>query len=83
MIPALDAGPVIAQARVAMRTDDTAASLAVRVLEREHPLLVACVKMIASGRIFQSGSVVVVDSRPRSEPLLLGDDNLLFESVDA
>jgi phosphoribosylglycinamide formyltransferase-1 len=82
VIPALDAGPVIAQVRVAVRHDDTPMSLAARVLEREHPLLLACVKMIACGRVFQRGSVVVVDSRPRSQPLLLGEDNLLIEPAD-
>lgn len=79
VIPALDAGPVIAQARVHVHADDNPASLAARVLEREHPLLVACVRMIASGRVFLRGSVVFVDSRPRSEPLLLGDDDHLVE----
>jgi len=83
VIPALDAGPVIAQVRVPVRPDDTPVSLAARVLEREHPLLLACVRMIAAGRVFQNGSVVVVDSRPRSEPLLLGDDNHLIEQVEA
>ena len=83
VIPALDAGPVIAQARVRVHADDTPASLAARVLEREHPLLVACVRMIASGRVFQRGSVVFVDSRPRSEPLLLGADDHLIDPVDA
>jgi phosphoribosylglycinamide formyltransferase-1 len=78
VIPALDAGPAIAQARVPVRADDTAATLAARVLEREHPLLLACVRMIAAGRVLQNGSVVVVDSRPRSEPLLLADDNVLI-----
>jgi phosphoribosylglycinamide formyltransferase-1 len=83
VIPALDAGPVIAHARVCVQADDNPASLAARVLEREHPLLVACVRMIASGRVFQRGSVVFVDSRPRPEPLLLGADDHLIEPVDA
>ena len=83
VIPALDAGPVIAQARVCVQADDNPASLGARVLEREHPLLVACVRMIASGRVFQRGSVVFVDSRPRSEPLLLSPDDHLIEPVDA
>lgn len=83
VIPALDAGPVIAQARVRVHADDNPATLAARVLEREHPLLVACVRMIASGRVFLRGSVVFVDSRPLSEPLLLGDDDHLMDSADA
>ncbi len=82
VIPALDAGPVIAQARIGVRADDTAASLAARVLEREHPLLLRCVEWIAAGRIFQDGSHVVVDSRRRSRPLLLGDDNHLIDPLD-
>jgi len=83
VIPALDAGPVIAQARIRVLAGDTPVSLGARVLEREHPLLVACVHLIASGRVFQRGSVVFVDSRPRSEPLLLGADDQLIEPVDA
>ena len=79
VIPALDAGPVIAQAWIAVQADDTPSGLGARVLEREHPLLVACVRMIAAGRVFQRGSVVFVDSRPRSEPLLLGADDQLIE----
>lgn len=83
VIPALDAGPVIAQARIGVLADDTPASLAARVLEREHPLLLRCVEWIATGRIFQKGSDVVVDSRCLSQPLLLGDDDQLTEPVDA
>ena len=83
LIPALDAGPVIAQAWIAVHADDTPASLAARVLEREHPLLLRCVEAIAAGRIFQDGSDVIVDSRRLSRPLLLGDDDRLIESVDA
>jgi phosphoribosylglycinamide formyltransferase-1 len=83
VIPALDAGPVIAQARVHVHAGDNPASLGARVLEREHPLLLACVHMIAAGRVFQRGSVVFLDSRPLSEPLLLGADDQLTEPVDA
>ena len=83
VIPALDAGPVIAQARVPVLPCDTAALLAARVLEREHPLLVECVRLFAAGRVLQDGSVVVVDSRPLAAPLLLGDDDRLTRSVEA
>lgn len=83
VIPALDAGPVIAQVRVAVHSGDTPATLAARVLEREHRLLVACVQLIAARRVFQSGSVVVVDSLPRSQPLLLDSNDRLVEPADA
>lgn len=82
VIPALDAGPVIAQARVPVLAGDAPATLAARVLEREHPLLVECVRWIAAGRVLQAGSVVLADSRPLAEPLLLGDDDRLIEPVD-
>lgn len=49
VIPELDAGPVIAQARVPVLAGDTPADLAARILEREHPLLVACVAAFERG----------------------------------
>lgn len=79
VIPALDAGPVIAQARVPVRADDTPTTLAERVLEREHPLLLACVGLFAAGRIFLRGSDVFVDSRHLSQPLQLRADGTLSE----
>ena len=47
----VDAGPVIAQARVPVLPDDDSESLAQRVLEREHPLLVQSVQAIADARL--------------------------------
>jgi phosphoribosylglycinamide formyltransferase-1 len=47
----LDGGPVIAQARIDVGADDTEASLAARLLVREHRLLPAVVNAIASGRL--------------------------------
>ena len=82
VIPALDAGPIIAQARIVVRPDDTAASLGARVLAREHPLLLRCVEWIAAGRVVQNGSDAIVDSRRLSQPLLLGDDDQLTEPVN-
>ncbi len=79
VIPALDAGPMIAQARVTIHADDNPATLAARVLAREHPLLLRCVEAIAARRVFQRGSDVCVDSRLLLQPLLLGDDNRLIE----
>lgn len=77
VIPALDAGPVIAQARVPVLPGDDATSLANRVLEREHPLLVASVGLIAQGRVWQHGEHVVFDGRVLRVPLHLGPDQEL------
>lgn len=44
----LDAGPVLSQVRVAVRPDDDAETLAARVLEAEHALLVATLERLAA-----------------------------------
>jgi len=49
VIPELDAGAVLAQARVPIQAGDDPAALAARILEREHPLLVACIAAIEAG----------------------------------
>ena len=47
VIPELDAGTVLAQARVPVLPGDDAETLAARVLVVEHPLLVACVAAVS------------------------------------
>ena len=51
VIPELDAGAVLAQARVPVLPGDEAGTLATRILGREHPLLVACVAAIERGEL--------------------------------
>jgi phosphoribosylglycinamide formyltransferase-1 len=46
----LDAGPILSQVRVAVRPDDDAETLAARVLEAEHVLLVATLERLAAAR---------------------------------
>lgn len=66
--PELDAGAVIAQARVPVRTDDTAESLAQRVLQVEHPLLVHVLKLAADGRLTEQDDIATVDGHPLFTP---------------
>jgi len=73
----LDAGPTIAQAGIAITPDDTPETLAKRLLEREHRLLVASVELIATGRITLHDDVVHYDDAPLASPLQLGGDDLL------
>src|SRR5690606_7333733 len=47
----LDGGPVIAQTVIEIAEGDTEVSLASRLLSREHRLLVACVGLLAAGRL--------------------------------
>ena len=70
----LDGGPVIAQVEVPIRGDDTAASIAARLLPDEHRLLVACVGLIAERRIALEGAVVDYDGRALAAPLQLNSD---------
>jgi len=70
--PDLDGGPVIAQARVPVRPGDDVETLARRVLEREHPLLVAAVALLATGRARLDGGRVLLDGAPLAAPLQLG-----------
>ncbi len=46
--PDLDAGPILAQSRVAVLAGDDAETLAARVLAEEHRLLVATLAEIAA-----------------------------------
>jgi phosphoribosylglycinamide formyltransferase-1 len=73
--PALDGGPVIAQARVPVFPGDDVQALASRVLAREHPLLVATVALVAAGRVALAGDAAVLDGRPLAAPLQLAANN--------
>ena len=85
VIPELDAGPVLAQVRVPVQADDSAESLAARVLAREHPLLLATVAAVARRElaISPSESSCAPTSTIRwrgialAAPLQLGDDDVL------
>ena len=80
LTPALDSGPVIAQARVAVLPEDTSASLARRVLETEHTLLAQCVKAIAQGKVRLSEAQIRWLGTPLSSPLSLNAYAELEES---
>lgn len=67
----LDGGPVIAQARIDVRADDTEELLAARLLPREHELLVACVDAIARGRVSEREGRVWFEGTPIAAPLRL------------
>lgn len=57
----LDAGPIIAQATVAVEPDDTEDSLAARVLAQEHRLLPRCVQWVLQGRVRLAEGRALVD----------------------
>src|SRR6266436_3504346 len=51
VVPDMDAGPIIAQGAVAVHDDDTAATLAARVLAVEHRIYPAALALLAAGRV--------------------------------
>jgi len=51
VVPELDAGPVIAQARVPVHPSDTPELLAERILAVEHKLYPEALKLLASGKV--------------------------------
>ena len=79
----LDGGPVIAQARVPVQPGDDAARLAERVLQREHPLLIATLHEVAAGRIAWIDQRVQFDGRPLTAPLQLDANNHLIQESRA
>jgi phosphoribosylglycinamide formyltransferase-1 len=51
VVPELDAGPVIAQATVPVHADDSPEALAARVLEVEHKLYPAALRLLAEDKV--------------------------------
>jgi phosphoribosylglycinamide formyltransferase-1 len=79
VIPALDSGPVLAQARIAVTAADSPESLAQRLLAREHLLLVQAVAVLSEGRAVFNGTEFVFAGRTLHVPLQLSADNHLEE----
>lgn len=67
----LDAGAVIAQARVPVQAGDDADALAARVLSVEHPLLLQVLRLAAAGRLAERNSQATLDGHPLFTPLPL------------
>lgn len=55
--PEMDAGPIVVQGAVTVRDDDTAESLAARVLEIEHRIYPAALRLVAAGNTRIDGDV--------------------------
>ncbi len=79
VIPALDAGPVIAQARIEVCPGENAEDLAQRVLQLEHPLLLASVAAICDRRICVENGNVFFNSKILDAPLQFHDGKLQTE----
>lgn len=67
----LDGGPVIAQAEVAVQSDDDAESLAERVQQQEHVLYPIVVRWFCEGRIQLTADGVQFDGKLLQHPMRL------------
>jgi phosphoribosylglycinamide formyltransferase-1 len=71
----MDCGAIVAQGAVAVRDDDTAATLAARVLEVEHEIYPEALALVAAGR------VTIVDGRCRIQGADDGDGRLIVPAL--
>jgi phosphoribosylglycinamide formyltransferase-1 len=67
----LDAGPIVVQGAVPVRPDDTAESLAARVLEVEHRCYPLALELVASGRARVIDERVVIEGAKAPDALLI------------
>jgi phosphoribosylglycinamide formyltransferase-1 len=62
--PEMDSGPVIAQAAVRVRPEETEEELAARVLRVEHQIYPWALKLLAEGRLRVDGNRCLIDGVP-------------------
>ena len=72
VVPEMDSGPIIAQAAVPVRDDDTADTLAARVLSVEHRIYPRALGLVAQGRVrIVDGRCLVAASAPADAVLIV------------
>ena len=64
VVPEMDSGPIIAQGAVAVRADDSEATLAARVLGVEHRIYPRALKLLAEGRVRVADGHCLIDGVP-------------------
>lgn len=64
VVPEMDAGPIIKQGAVAVRDDDSEATLAARVLAVEHQIYPLGLKLLAEGRVRIEQGRCLIDGVP-------------------
>ena len=71
----LDCGPAIIQGQVLLDADDTADTLAARVLAVEHKIYPIAADLVARGRVRFDGTEITLDGRPMVEPVAYSEDD--------
>jgi phosphoribosylglycinamide formyltransferase 1 len=75
--PKLDAGPVISQAKLMIKPNESTEQLSQRVLALEHPLLVNTIAAIASGKITLDAEQLRYLDQTLDAPLQLNSENTI------
>jgi phosphoribosylglycinamide formyltransferase 1 len=71
VVPEMDSGPVIAQGALGVRADDTAETLAARVLAIEHRIFPLALRLVAQGRVRVEDGRCRIDGVADSDAILL------------
>jgi phosphoribosylglycinamide formyltransferase 1 len=75
VVPEMDSGPIIAQAAVPVRDDDTPDTLADRVLAAEHRIYPLALRLVAEERTrIVNGRCLIVDTKTDDRPLIVPSD---------
>lgn len=74
----LDSGPLVIQTEVTVKENDTAETLAARVLQQEHKIYPLAIKLYAEGRLRFDNDTLLFDGRALTSPLLLKDNQLII-----
>ena len=69
--PETDAGPIVMQGAVTVRDDDTADTLAARILEIEHRIYPDALRLVASGQIRLEGELCKIAGGAGSDGTLI------------
>src|ERR1700743_1718559 len=71
VIPETDAGPIVMQGAVAVHDDDTADTLAARILTVEHRIYPDALRLLANGQVKFDGSTCKINGSAVSTDVLI------------
>jgi phosphoribosylglycinamide formyltransferase 1 len=74
VIPETDAGPILMQGAVAVHDDDTADTLAARILGVEHRIYPDALRLVASGKVRLEGGICKTDGGTAAGDSLISPD---------
>ena len=71
VIPETDAGPILMQGAVAVADDDTAETLAARILAVEHRIYPDALRLLADGQACLEGDICRTSANANSDGVLI------------